>query len=136
MKKEKEVKISDVPESYQMYIKNIYFLSRKRGGWVYNKDLAESLKVEPSSISEMLSKLKNKDLITWVPRNPIRLTIKGKQIAEQLIETDSLLRIFFGEVLKIKDKSLVEKMSCEIEHHITKEVKEALMEFLSSYSPL
>lgn len=134
MKKDKEVQISDVPESYQMYLKKIYFLSRKRGGWVHNKDIAESLNVEPSSISEMLSKLEHKDLINWVPRNPIRLTVKGKKIAEQLIETDSVLRIFFGEILKIKDKSLVERMSCEIEHHITKEVKEALMDFLSKYS--
>mgnify|MGYP001028751538 CR=1 FL=1 len=134
MSDKKEVQISDVPESYQMYLKKIYILSKRtRGGWVSNKDLAESLNVEPPSISEMLHKLKHKDLINWKPRKSIRLTKKGKQIATQLTETDSLLRVFFGEVLKIEDKALVEKISCEIEHHFTRQVKEALKDFLSNY---
>ncbi|MCK4237660.1 MAG: metal-dependent transcriptional regulator [Candidatus Lokiarchaeota archaeon] len=134
MSKEKEIQISDFPESYQMYLKRIYQVSRKkRGGWATNKEVAESLEVEPPSISEMLHKLKKRNLINWTPRKAIRLTKKGKQIANQLIEIEALLNDFFGKVLKIDDKPLVEKISCEIEHHITREVKEAFKKFLSSY---
>ncbi|MBA7511735.1 HTH-type transcriptional regulator MntR [subsurface metagenome] len=126
--------ISEIPESYQRYIDVIYFISKKkRGGWVTNKGIAESLQVEPASVSGMLEKLKKKGLIKWEPRKSIRLTDKGKMYAQQLEEIETLLHTFFKEVLKIDDEELVEKISCDIEHHITREVKESFKDFLSKY---
>jgi len=126
--------ISEIPESYQRYIDVIYFISKKkRGGWVTNKEIAESLQVEPASVSGMLEKLKKKGLIKWEPRKSIRLTDKGKMYAQQLEEIETLLHTFFKEVLKIDDEELVEKISCDIEHHITREVKESFKDFLSKY---
>ena len=81
----------------------------------------------------MLEKLKKQGLIDWKPRNKIRLTDKGKSIAKQLNEIHELLRSFFEEVLKIRDDIVVDSLSCEIEHHITPDVKEALKDFLSKY---
>ncbi|MFW9941281.1 MAG: metal-dependent transcriptional regulator [Candidatus Thorarchaeota archaeon] len=126
--------ISEIPESYQRYIDEIYNISRKKkGGWVTNKEIAESLKIEPPSVSGMLEKLKKKGLIKWEPRKSIRLTEKGKKIAKQLDETHSLLYQFFAKVLKIEDKDVIDNLSCEIEHHITHDVKNSLEEFLSKY---
>ena len=126
--------LSDIRESYQRYLDVIYNLSKKkRGGWVTNKGIAESLQVEPASVSGMLEKLKKKDLIKWEPRKSIRLTDKGRMYAQQLDEIETLLQTFFKEVLKIDDEELVEKISCEIEHHITREVKESFKDFLSKY---
>jgi len=126
--------LSEIPESYQRYIDVIYSLSKKkRGGWVTNKGIAESLQVEPASVSGMLEKLKKKSLINWEPRKSIRLTDKGKMYALQLEEIEKLLHTFFKEVLKIGNEELVEKISCEIEHHITREVKESFKDFLSKY---
>jgi Mn-dependent DtxR family transcriptional regulator len=53
--------------------------------------------------------------------------------AQQLEEIEILLHTFFKEVLKIDDEELVEKISCEIEHHITRNVKESFKDFLSKY---
>jgi len=126
--------ISEIPESYQRYLDEIYSISKKKkGGWVTNKEIAESLKIEPPSVSGMLEKLKKKGLIKWEPRKSIRLTEKGKKIAKQLDETHSLLYQFFANVLKIEDKDVIENLSCEIEHHITHDVKNSLEEFLSKY---
>ncbi len=126
--------ISEIPESYQRYLDEIYNISRKKkGGWVTNKEIAENLKIEPPSVSGMLEKLKKKGLIKWEPRKSIRLTEKGKKIAKQLDETHSLLYQFFAKVLKIEDKDVIENLSCEIEHHITHDVKNSLEEFLSKY---
>ncbi len=124
--------ISEIPESYQRYLDAIYSI-KKRGGWVTNKGIAESLQVEPASVSGMLEKLKKKGLIKWEPRKSIRLTDKGRMYAQQLDEIETLLQTFFKEVLKIDDEELVEKISCEIEHHITREVKESFKDFLSKY---
>ncbi|MFX1489362.1 MAG: metal-dependent transcriptional regulator [Promethearchaeota archaeon] len=129
--------VSDVPESYQRYLDEIYNISRtKKGGWVTNKEIAESLNVEPASVSGMLEKLKKKGLIKWEPRKSIRLTEKGKAIAQQLDEIHSLLYQFFAEVLKIKNEDVIEELSCEIEHHITSDVKNSLEKFLSKYLDL
>ncbi|MHA1273376.1 MAG: metal-dependent transcriptional regulator [Promethearchaeota archaeon] len=123
-----------IPESYQRYLDEIYKISRRnRGGWVSNKELVESLGVKPASVSGMLHKLQESGLIKWKPRNSIRLTELGKRIASQLDEAHQLLNKFFSEVLKLKDPELIEKLSCEIEHHITIEVKDSLKEFLTKY---
>ncbi|MBY9016760.1 MAG: metal-dependent transcriptional regulator [Candidatus Lokiarchaeota archaeon] len=126
--------ISEIPESYQRYLDIIYNISKKKkGGWVTNKEIAENLQVEPASVSGMLDKLKTKKLINWEPRKSIRLTDKGKKYALQLEETHALLRTFFKEILKISDDKLVEKISCNIEHHITQEVKESFRNFIMKY---
>ena len=127
-------KISDIPESYQRYIDEIHDISKKKkGGWVTNKEIAESLQVEPASVSGMLEKLKNRGLIKWEPRKSIRLTEEGKIIAKQLSEIHMLLFQFFSKVLQIEDDKVIENLSCEIEHHITRDVKNSLEQFLSQY---
>ena len=135
MSKNKEnPEFSEIPESYQRYLDIIYNISKKKkGGWVTNKEIAENLQVEPASVSGMLDKLKSKKLINWEPRKSIRLTDKGKKYAIQLVETHALLRTFFKDILKISDDELVEKISCDIEHHITQEVKESFRSFILKY---
>ena len=129
-----KIKVSDIPESYQRYIDEIYLISRKKkGGWVSNREIAESLHVEPASVTGMLEKLKKKGLIKWEPRKAIRLTEEGKKIAKQLNEIHNLLYQFFAKVLNIEDEDAIEKLSCEIEHHITRDVKNSLENFLSKY---
>ena len=127
-------RISDIPESYQRYLDEIHNISKKKkGGWVTNKEIAESLHVEPASVTGMLEKLRNKGLIKWEPRKAIRLTEDGKRIAMQLNEIHTLLYQFFAHVLKIEDQEVIENLSCEIEHHITRDVKNSLEQFLSKY---
>jgi len=129
--------ISDIPESYQRYLDEIHTISRKKkGGWVTNKEIADKLEVKPSSVTGMLKKLKEKELIKWSKRKTIRLTEQGKRFAKQLNEIHNLLHLFFANVLKIKDKKVIEDLSCEIEHHITRDVKDSLEEFLTHYLDL
>jgi DtxR family Mn-dependent transcriptional regulator len=135
MSKNKESpEISEIPESYQRYLDTIFNISKKKkGGWVTNKEIAENLQVEPASVSGMLEKLKKNQLINWEPRKSIRLTDKGKKYALQLEETHALLRIFFKDILKIDDDEIVEKVSCEIEHHLTRDVKDSFRNFILKY---
>jgi len=133
-KNKEDPEISEIPESYQRYLDTIFIISKKKkGGWVNNKEIAENLQVEPASVSGMLEKLKKKRLIKWEPRKSIRLTDKGKKYALQLEETHTLLRIFFKDILKIDDEEIVEKVSCEIEHHLTRDVKDSFRDFILKY---
>ena len=81
----------------------------------------------------MLTNLKKEGLIQWERRKSIRLTKLGKDVAQHLNEVHSVLNKFFEKVLKIKDKNLVDELSCQIEHHITQDVKDSLIKFLDSY---
>jgi DtxR family Mn-dependent transcriptional regulator len=129
--------ILNIPESYQKYVDEIYKLSHnKHGGWVTNKDLAENLKVERPSITGMLHKLNKAGLINWTPRKAIRLTKKGRNLADRLSTTHSLLKRFFHELLEINDEELIERISCEIEHHIPMKVQKSLADFIDYYIEL
>ncbi len=133
-KKQNTSPLSDIPESYQRYIDEIYSIAAtKRGGWVSNKEIAEKLDVEPASVSGMLEKLKSEGLIKWEPRKAIRLTKRGKEIGKKLEEIHHLLNIFFEKVLKLEDQETINRLSCEIEHHISPKVKTQLKDFLSKY---
>ena len=114
-------------ESYEDYLKTILLISKKnKGGWVSNYEISESLGIKPSSVTNMLYKLRKKSLINWSPRKPLRLTEKGKKIGEKTISKYNNLKEFFTNVLKIKDLELIEQLCCGIEHHITKEISKTL----------
>jgi len=117
----------NISESYENYLKTIYLISKKkRGGWVSNSEISDFLEIKPSSVTNMLYNLRKLELINWEPRKSLRLTSKGKFIALQMIESYNCLRKFFINILNLKDDSRLKQMCCEIEHHITPEVTEAL----------
>ena len=104
-------------ETYEDYIKAIYLASKKnRGGWVSNSDISKLLKINPSSVTNMLYKLKARKFIEWNPRKSLRLTEKGKKIANNLMRYYNNLSKFFSQVLKLEDKTLIKHLSCKIEH--------------------
>ncbi|MFW9901266.1 MAG: metal-dependent transcriptional regulator [Candidatus Thorarchaeota archaeon] len=119
--------MSEIHESYEDYLKGIYLISKgNKGGWTSNSEISNFLNVKPSSVTNMLYKLKANGLITWNPRKCLRLTKKGKEIALKIIRNYNCLFKFFSRVLKLKNKSIIHKLSCEIEHHINLEVSDAL----------
>lgn len=125
--------LKKIPESQQRYLDGIYLISKtKKAGWVSNKEIKEFLKVQPSSVTNMLRQLKEGGFISWTPRKGIRLTKEGKKVATRLEQIDSLLRDFFSTILKIKDEELVNSLSCDIEHHIF-EQKEMVYQNLKKF---
>lgn len=121
-----------IHESYEDYLKAIFLISKKnKGGWVSNSEISNFLNIKPSSVTNMLYNLKNNDYIKWKPRKSIRLTKKGKDIACNTINNYNSLVKFFSNVLKVKNNALIEKISCEIEHHINPEISNALEELFS-----
>lgn len=117
----------DYQESHENYLKAIYLISKKKkGGWVSNSEIADFLNVKPSSVTDMLYKLKGKSYIHWKPRKSIRLSDKGKRIAKSIVRKNQELKKFFKNVLDIKDETILDELCCKIEHHITPEVRIAL----------
>jgi DtxR family Mn-dependent transcriptional regulator len=115
------------PESHEDYIKAIYLISKNhKGGWVSNGDISDFLNIKPPSVSKMLYKLKENDLIEWQPRKSIRLTREGRKLAEDTVNNYTRLFNFFKNTLKIGDKTVVQEICCKMEHLVTPEVNNAL----------
>lgn len=134
-KKDLSFKEKTIHESYEDYIKCIYLISKnKKGGWVSNSEISKFLKVKPSSVSSMLYKLKNNELIDWRPRKLLRLTAKGMHLAQKLIKNYNILRRFFVNILNTTNQDVIEDICCKIEHHLTTDVFEALELLLSNAS--
>ncbi|MFW9940414.1 MAG: metal-dependent transcriptional regulator [Candidatus Thorarchaeota archaeon] len=124
--------MTKIHESYEDYLKAIFLISkRNKGGWVSNSEISNFLNIKPSSVTNMLYNLKKNGYIDWKPRKSIRLTKKGKTIACNTIKNYNSLVKFFSNVLNVKNDSLIEKLSCEIEHHINPEISNALEDLLS-----
>jgi DtxR family Mn-dependent transcriptional regulator len=114
-------------ESHEDYLKAIYLISKtNKGGWVSNSEISSFLRVKPPSVTDMLYKLKIEGLIIWQPRKSIRLTIKGKNIAKNIVRKNEELKKFFRNVLNLKDNLMLEELCCKIEHHIPPDVRVAL----------
>jgi DtxR family Mn-dependent transcriptional regulator len=124
----------EINESYEDYLKAIFLISKgKKGGWTSNSEISNYLNVKPSSVTNMLYNLKEQNLIVWNPRKALRLTKRGRQIALQIVRNYNCLTKFFYRVLKLKDKSVIHKLSCGIEHHINIEISNALENLVLEY---
>ena len=126
-----EMDSKSLHESYEDYLKAIYKISKNhRGGWVSNSQISKHLEVKPSSVTNMLYNLKEYELIDWKPRGSVRLTSKGKKIAQNTLKSYQILYDFFNHFLKLKNDTLIKHVACKIEHHIPEEILNALEDLI------
>ncbi|NVM19119.1 MAG: metal-dependent transcriptional regulator [Candidatus Lokiarchaeota archaeon] len=119
-----------IKETHEDYLKAIYTISKThRGGWVSNSEISNFLKVKPSSVTNMLYKLKENYYIHWYPRKSVRLTAKGKEVALVTINKYNQLKHFFEDILGVENAFELDELCCKIEHIITSEISDALENF-------
>ncbi|MFN3909667.1 MAG: metal-dependent transcriptional regulator, partial [Candidatus Anstonellaceae archaeon] len=61
-------------------------------------DIAEELKVKPSSVSDMLSKLQKNDLVIYQKYKGVKLTKKGKEKIKKIKFKTALFVEFFKQL--------------------------------------
>lgn len=122
------MKITDLCKSQEDYIKVISRISgSNHAGWVSNSEIADELRVKPSSVTNMLYKLKELGVITWTPRKAIRLTEKGREVAEMLNDRYKTLLKFFSNLFDTSNYKIMKTFCCEIEHNIPQEIYEEMI---------
>lgn len=112
------------------YLEWIYRLSRE-GDEVTTTDLARSLHVSPASVTGMLRRLNERELIHHEKYHGITLTEEGRELALTVIRRHGLLERLFADVLGIPWDQ-VDEVAGRIEHYLTPEVEERLREFLGN----
>ncbi len=118
--------------SMENYLETIRNLEKDKGV-VRVKNIARELKVKMPSVSGALETLAKERLISHEKYGYIELTNKGKRLAEAICSRHQTLFRFLTEVLGVDPKTADED-SCKMEHTVSPQVLEKLVEFVESFS--
>jgi DtxR family Mn-dependent transcriptional regulator len=116
--------------AFERYLEVIYEIG-VTSGEVRVKDIAESLAVSYPSVSEMMDRLVEKGLVSHDKYGHIALTPKGRRMAKGLNRKHEVIKRFFVNVLHV-DEPVADSDACEIEHVISDETLDKLVDFLES----
>ena len=81
------------------YLKTIYYLANRQQGEVSTNALAEMTATKAASVTDMLRKLADKQLIHYKKYQGVRLTEEGERLALQIIRRHRLWEVFLVQKL-------------------------------------
>lgn len=112
------------------YLKIIYKLSHSQGGGEVNTNaLAEMTQTKAASVSDMLKKLAEKQLVHYQKYQGVRLTETGQKIALKVIRKHRLWEVFLVDKLHFTWDE-VHAVAEELEHIDSEKLVEKLDEYL------
>jgi len=117
-------------ERIEEYLETILDI-QKEGRVAKTKEIADRLKIKPSSVTEMLNKLSEMGYVDYQPYKGATLTKKGYAVAERIKRNYLILTKFFKEFLKIENDEKVHELSCTLEHIVDEEVVEKICVLIS-----
>jgi DtxR family transcriptional regulator, Mn-dependent transcriptional regulator len=117
------------------YLKAIYHLSQN-ADCVSTNQIAAQLNTRAASVTDMLKKLADKQLINYTPYQGVTLTGAGEKIALHIIRKHRLWEYFLVEKLDFRWDQ-VHDMAEELEHISSKELIDRLDKFMGypKYDP-
>jgi len=114
-------------KTIEEYIEVIYTLEMGSGR-AHTTDIALILNIKPPSVTQMLQKLHDLDLVIYEPYRGAKLTPSGMKMAEELMYKHKTLIEFF-KIIGI-DKETAEIDACQIEHHVAAKTMKQLSKFI------
>jgi DtxR family transcriptional regulator, Mn-dependent transcriptional regulator len=107
------------------YSKAIYTLETRMDEPVSTNALAERLELTTGSVSGMLKKLDELDLISHVPYRGVRLTSEGRRLALEVIRHHRLLELYLAEALNMPWDRVHDEAEV-LEHVLSEELEELI----------
>lgn len=111
------------------YLKAIYHLQRETSERVRTSEIADYLGVTPPTVTSMMEKLEERELIDREKHKGVRLTRDGERVALEVIRHHRLLEAYLTEHLDY-DWSEVHEEADRLEHHISEVFEERMVEAL------
>jgi len=118
-------------QSEENYLKAVYTLSEEFGESVSTNLLAEKIESKPSSVTDMIKKLSEKDLISYQKYQGCTLTDEGKKKALLIIRKHRLWEVFLVEKLKFGWEE-VHEVAEQLEHIQSIKLTNQLDDFLDN----
>lgn len=103
-------------QSEQSYLLAIYHISKNKGV-ARTCDLASVLKIKSPSVTDMLSKLAQKNLILYKKYEGARLSQKGGEVAKSLLSRQQIFKKFLRRIYI--PQNLIEKDAHVLEHGLS-----------------
>ncbi|MEQ3655186.1 MAG: metal-dependent transcriptional regulator [Dokdonia sp.] len=118
------------------YLKVIFHLQQESKGGVSTNAIAEKMETKPSSATDMVQKLADKELVSYVRYKGARLTDAGKLVAVNIVRKHRLWEVFLVEKLNFHWDE-VHEIAEQLEHIKSEVLIEKLDQFLDypDYDP-
>ena len=117
-------------KSEEDYLKAIYSLTNDLA-FISTNEIAHSLDMKASSVTEMIKKLADKGWITYIKYKGVNLTGEGREIALQIIRKHRLWETFLVDNLNFKWDQ-VHDLAEQLEHIDSLELINRLDDFLGN----
>ncbi len=115
--------------SEENYLKAIFHLERKYAGGVSTNALAEEMETKASSVTDMVKKLSDKDLVKYRKYQGVQLNEQGKRTAIEVIRKHRLWEVFLVEKLNFSWDE-VHDIAEQLEHIKSEKLTDELDKFL------
>lgn len=127
----KAIQLSNYSFTEENYLKTIYSLLQAGNEWVSTNALAESTSTRAASVTDMLKRLSEKQLIHYQKYRGVTLTQQGELEALRIIRKHRLWEVFLVEKLKFGWEE-VHVIAEELEHVRSERLVEKLNDFLNN----
>lgn len=117
--------------SEENYLKTIYHLTTISNTEVSTNSIAEKMETKASSVTDMLKKLAEKDLINYKKYQGVSLTENGKLVAIMIVRKHRLWEVFLVEKLHFPWDE-VHDIAEQLEHIKSEELINKLDDFLGN----
>lgn len=118
-----------VSNTEENYLKAIFKISEKEGIPVSTNSISTKMNTTAASVSDMIKRLAEKDLVLYEKWKGVKLTESGKQIATSLIRKHRLWEVFLVNKLNFSWDE-VHPLAEELEHIKSDKLINRLDEFL------
>lgn len=99
------------------YLERIYALIKEKG-YARVSDIAEALQVSPSTVTRMVQRLDEQQLLQYERYRGLSLTEEGERVGRSIHKRHQALEAFL-DLLGIHDRATVEQDIEGIEHHLS-----------------
>ncbi|WP_421751447.1 metal-dependent transcriptional regulator [Croceimicrobium sp.] len=113
------------------YLKAIFFISGMEGNLVNTNAIAERLDTKAATVTDMLRKLKQKELIHYQPYKGSRLSEEGQVLAIRILRKHRLWETFLVEKLGFGWEE-VHEIAEQLEHVRSQKLTERLSQYLGN----
>jgi DtxR family Mn-dependent transcriptional regulator len=117
--------------SEENYLKSIYHLTTSLDSEVSTNAIAEMMETKASSVTDMLKKLSEKDLINYKKYQGVSLTENGKLAAKMIVRKHRLWEVFLVEKLDFSWDE-VHDIAEQLEHIKSEKLINKLDDFLGN----
>lgn len=117
--------------SEENYLKAIYHLTSSNDTEVSTNGIAEMMETKASSVTDMLKKLAEKDLVNYKKYQGVSLTENGKSVAKMIVRKHRLWEVFLVEKLNFSWDE-VHDIAEQLEHIKSEQLINRLDDFLGN----